>query len=64
LAPEALGAKGHGLGGDPGQRLRRAEDVDDVHGNRHISEALEALLAQNLGLAGIDRYDAEPGRLR
>ena len=60
LTPEVRGADRHRLPGDPGQRLRRAEDVDDVHGNRHVSQAVEALLPEDLRLARVDRNDAVP----
>ena len=60
LTPEIRGADRHRLPGDPGQRLRRTEDVDDVHGNRHVGEALEALLPEDFRLARVDRNDAVP----
>ena len=58
LAPEAPGADRHRLRGDRGQRVRRAKDVDDVHGTGHVDEALEALLAEDLRLARVHRNDA------
>ena len=53
-----FGADRDGLLGDAGQRIRRAEDVDDVDGHGHVGEALEALLAEDLGLARVDGDDA------
>jgi hypothetical protein len=60
LTPETGGADRHGLPGDLGQRIRRAEDVDDVDGNRYVGETVEAFLAEYFLLARVDRNDAIP----
>src|SRR5687767_1770836 len=39
LAPHVLRADRHGLLSDARHGRGRAEDVDDVHGNRHVGEA-------------------------
>ena len=58
LAPQVAGADRDGFGGDPGQRVGRAEDVDDVDRPRHVGQALVALLAEDLGFARVDRNHA------
>src|SRR5690606_32636024 len=58
LAPEAPGADSHRLGRDLGQRVRRAEHVDDVDSLRHVGEARVALLAEDFALARIHRNHA------
>src|SRR4249920_1652054 len=60
LAPETPGADSDGLPGDAGQRVRRTEHVDDVDRNRYVCQALEALLAEDLRLPGVDGDDAVP----
>ena len=60
LTPEISGADLDRLGGDRRQRVGRAKHVDDVHGNRDIEQTGAALLAEDLGLARVDRNHAVP----
>src|SRR3984893_3478400 len=60
LTPEIRRTDRHRLPGDRGQRFRRAEDVDDVDGNRHVNQAVEAFLPEDLRLARVDRNHAVP----
>src|ERR1700743_933181 len=55
LAPEGARADRHGFPGDPWQRVRRAEDVHDVHRHGHVEQARGGLLAQELRLARVAR---------
>src|SRR5215472_17686643 len=58
LAPEGAGVDRHGLPGDPRQRVRRAEDVHDVHRHGYVEQARVARLSEDLRLAGIHRNHA------
>ena len=51
LAPEGAGVDRDGLPGDRRQRVRRAEDVHDVHRHGHVRQARVARLSEDLGLA-------------
>src|SRR4029078_2488407 len=53
LTPEVPGADLDRVGGNRRQRLRRAKDVDDVDGNRHIEQTGAALFAKDLGFARV-----------
>ncbi len=55
LTPEGAGVDRDRVPGDRRQRIRRAEDVDDVHRHGHIEQARVARLSEDLGLAGIHR---------
>src|SRR5215467_10383778 len=58
LAPEGAGVDRHGLPRDARQRIRRAEDVHDVHRHGHVQQAGVAGLSEDLRLAGIHRDHA------
>src|SRR6202050_5030995 len=58
LAPERAGVDRHGVSRDPWQRVRRAEDVHDVHWLWDVQQARVALLPEDLRLARIDRDHA------
>src|SRR3954470_12268341 len=58
LAPQRLGVDRHRLSRDPGQRVRRPEDIDDVNRFRDVGERGDALLPEHLLLARVHRDDA------
>src|SRR4051794_30465843 len=60
LTPESTGADRDRVPGHLRERIWSAKDVDDVDRDRHVSEAGETLLAENLRLARVDRNDVIP----
>ena len=60
LAPQGVGPDLDSLSRDPGQCVRRPEDVHDVHMFRHVKQALVGLLPEDLSLADTRDEDFGP----
>ena len=58
LAPESSCPDSHSLAGDFRKCVRGAKHIDDIHGDRHVCEALVARFAQDLRFTRVHRNDA------